>query len=239
LSFIVLELDFDLADLAALRFAISPMAEAVSALGVYGSAGGAGAHRPWLSDLGDVRRDAAFDLLHDLVPHEGYSPDFLTPPVSVPVGAFDAELAAVRATPAAVVRSELERTFAGRAMPRRVLALHADPATRLSEVAVALARWYAIAIEPYWERLHAMLAAEVARQSRRLSEEGPGLTLGKLHPSVRWQQGRLAVDMRWEARIQLDGRGLLLVPSAFWQGVGPIVLGSGQPTLLYPAAGVS
>jgi DNA-binding transcriptional ArsR family regulator len=36
----------------------------------------------------------------------------------------------------------------------------------------------------------------------------------------------------------LDCRGLLLVPSAFWQGVGPIVLGPGQPTLLYAAAGV-
>jgi DNA-binding transcriptional ArsR family regulator len=34
------------------------------------------------------------------------------------------------------------------------------------------------------------------------------------------------------------GRGLLLVPSAFWQRVGPIVLGSWQPTLLYPASGV-
>ena len=30
----------------------------------------------------------------------------------------------------------------------------------------------------------------------------------------------------------------MLVPSAFWQGIGPIVLGDRQPTLLYPARGV-
>jgi DNA-binding transcriptional ArsR family regulator len=238
LSFIVLRLDFNIEDLAALRFAISPMAEAVSALRLYRSAERPGPHRQWLGALGAVADDTSVALLLDLVPHDGYSPDFLTPLLLVAVGDFRAELATVRATPPEIVRSELELTFAAGRMPPRIRALHADPERHLPEVVQGLARWHAIAIEPHWERLHTMLAAEVARQSRRLAETGAGVTLAGLHPSIRWHQHHLAVDMRWEARIKLDGRGLLLVPSAFWQGVGPIVLGSGQPTLLYPAAGV-
>jgi DNA-binding transcriptional ArsR family regulator len=99
------------------------------------------------------------------------------------------------------------------------------------------ARWYAIAIGPHWERLQAVLTTEIARQPRRLTDGGPQLALHNLHPSIRWRPGHLIVEMAWEARFPLDGRGLLLVPSAFWQDVGPIVLGSWQPTLLYPCAG--
>ena len=44
----------------------------------------------------------------DLVAPDGYLPDFLTPPLTVPVGEIGAELAAIRATPPDVVRRELE-----------------------------------------------------------------------------------------------------------------------------------
>jgi DNA-binding transcriptional ArsR family regulator len=238
LSFIVLRLDFDIEDLAALRFAISPLAESVSALRVYASATDPGPHRAWLTSLGAADEDSELALLVDLVPAYGYSPDFLTPPLRVPVGDFDAELAVIRGAAPEIVRSELELTFAGRTMPSRVQALHADPTRHLPKLADVLARWHALAIRPHWQRLHAMLAAEIGRQSRALAEHGPGHTLANLHPSIRWRSTHLMVDMRWEARISLSRRGLLLVPSAFWHGVGPIVLGSGQPTLLYPAAGV-
>ena len=127
-------------------------------------------------------------------------------------------------------------TFASRRMPRRIRALHADPATGLDEIVDALARWHASAIAPRWERVRAVLTAEVARQSRRLTDGGPRLALGNLHPSIRWQGRRLTVEMRWEAHVLLDGRGLLLVPSAFWQDMGPIVLGSGSQRCCTPPA---
>jgi DNA-binding transcriptional ArsR family regulator len=233
----VLRLDFGIEDVANVRFAISPVAETVGALRVLGDPRSR-PHRSWLTALGGLRGDESLGPLLDLVGPGGYLPDFLTPPLTVPVGEIDAELAAIRATTLDVVRRELELTFAGRTIPQRIKALHADPATRLPEIVDALARWHAIAIDPHWERLRAVLSAEVARQSRRFTDGGPVLALRNLHPSIRWQPGRLTVEMPWEARFPLDGRGLLLVPSAFWQRVGPIVLGSWQPTLLYPASGV-
>jgi DNA-binding transcriptional ArsR family regulator len=233
----VLRLDFEIEDVASVRFAISPVAEAVGALRVLGDVRSR-PHPAWLNGLGRLRRDGPLDLLLDLVAPEGYLPDFLTPPLTTPMGEFATELATIRATPPEVVRHELDLTFTDRTMPARIRALHADPAARLADLVDALARWHALAIAPHWERLRTVLTAEVARQSRRLADGGPELALRNLHPSIRWQPGYLTVEMRWAARFRLGGKGLLLVPSAFWQGVGPIVLGSWQPTLLYPASGV-
>jgi DNA-binding transcriptional ArsR family regulator len=174
----------------------------------------------------------------DLLPAYGYVPDFLTPPATAPLGDLDAELAAIRSTPAEVVRHEIGLVFPGRELPARVRILHSDPETELGALAGALRRWHAAAIAPHWERVHALLAAEVALQSRYLAQGGAGLALRNLHPAIRWRPGSLDVDMRWEATLRLAGRGLLLVPSAFWPGIGPVVLGAWQPTLLYPARGL-
>jgi DNA-binding transcriptional ArsR family regulator len=213
------------------------MAETIGALRVLADPDRSLRHQSWLIGLGKLHADEWLELLLELVPSDGYLPDFLTPPLTVPIGEIDAELATIRATAPEIVQRELELTYAGRTMPARISALHADPATRLAEIVDAIARWHAIAIGPHWERLQTVLTAEIARQSRRLTDGGPRFALSKLHPSIRWQPGRLTVEMPWEARFPLDGRGLLLVPSAFWQDVGPIVLGSWQPTLLYPCAG--
>src|ERR1700753_3333132 len=114
-----------------MRFAIAPMAEAISALRVYASPDHPGPHRRWVSSLRAGAPDPSVDLLIDLVPDVGYSPDFLTPPLSTPLGDFEAELAAVRGTPDEVVRAELELTFAERPMPPRIQRLPPDPATHL------------------------------------------------------------------------------------------------------------
>ena len=192
----MLRLEFDIEDVASVRFAISPVTETVSALRVFGAPERPGSHRSWLTGLRQLHADPSLGLLLDLVPPDGYVPDFLTPPLTVPVGDLDAELAVIAATAPEIVRRELALTFAGQTMPARVSALHADPATRLAQVVEALARWHAIAIAPHWQRVHRLLTAEVALQSRRFTEEGPGLALRHLHPSIRWQPGHLAIDMR-------------------------------------------
>ncbi len=170
----MLRLDFDIEDVASVRFSISPVAETVSALRVFGDPARPGPHRSWLTGLRRLHGHPALGLLLDLVPPDGYSPDFLTPPLTVPVGELDAELEEIGGTAPEIVRRELELTFAGQTMPARVRALHADPANGLGQVVEALARWHAIAVAPHWQRVHALLSAEVALQSRRFAEEAPG-----------------------------------------------------------------
>jgi DNA-binding transcriptional ArsR family regulator len=234
----VLRLQFEIEDLAAVRFAISPVTETVGALQWLGDPQAAGPHRPWVKALRGAERDESLGVVLDLLPARGYVPDFLTPPATPPLGDLDAELAAIRATPPDVVRHEIDLVFNGRAPTARAVALRAEPEAGLAALVDALRRWHAAAIAPHWERVRALLAAEVALQSRYLSEGGAGLALANLHPAIRWQPGALDVEMRWEKTLPLAGRGLLLVPSAFWPGIGPIVLGAWQPTLLYPARGL-
>lgn len=84
-----------------------------------------------------------------------------------------------------------------------------------------------------------MLDADLAHRARRLTEGGPAALFADLHPMVRWRDDRLDVSTIFDASVSLAGRGLVLVPSAFyWQGVGPIIDPPWQPTLIYPARGV-
>lgn len=64
--------------------------------------------------------------------------------------------------------------------------------------------------------------------------------LGALADGVRWSDGAVDVAMQHEGRIELAGRGLLLMPSAFlWDR--PMVAADDpwQPTLIYPARGIA
>ena len=84
-----------------------------------------------------------------------------------------------------------------------------------------------------------MLDADLAHRARRLTEGGPAALFADLHRMVRWRDGRLDVGTLFDASVPLAGRGLVLVPSAFyWQSVGPIIDPPWQPTLIYPARGV-
>ena len=111
---------------ARIRFAVSCLWEVVAAVRVLRDPGSHAVHLPW------VRRVSAPSdtLLWALVPREpAYLPDFLTPPPPGLTAGLGAELARLRATPAAVVRDQLE-LYGHRA--RALRDLHADPAAGLA-----------------------------------------------------------------------------------------------------------
>ncbi|MET0127081.1 MAG: metalloregulator ArsR/SmtB family transcription factor [Solirubrobacterales bacterium] len=76
-------------------------------------------------------------------------------------------------------------------------------------------------------------------RSRLLSEGGVERLFGDLHPDVGWVDGGLEIRMECNRRLALDGRGLVLVPSAFaCHRTSAITEEPWQPTLIYPARGV-
>lgn len=93
--------EFELSDLARLRFAISPMWELVISLRALRAPSEAATHLPWVRSVRERVRGLDLLPLLGLVPLEGYIPDFLTPPPNTPLGSFEDELEAVRSTPAA------------------------------------------------------------------------------------------------------------------------------------------
>ena len=169
----------------------------------------------------------------------GYMPDFLTPPATSPVATFEEELERVRATAPEVVRREVAAAFRGRRPPVAVAALVAHPERSLNRIAETLEAWWRRALEPHWPRVLSLLDADLAHRARRLTEGGPAALFADLHPALAWHEDRLDVRVRFDARVALAGRGLAIVPSAFyWQGIGPIIDPPWQPTLIYPARGL-
>jgi hypothetical protein len=118
-------------DLAQVRFASSPVRELVASLRVLQDPSRKPMHDTWLSAVGRLLGGAELDLLIALVPAGRYLPSFLLPPPTGPSGVLADELAAVAASPPAVVRAELDKVRDGRPLPVVLEALYDDPAVQL------------------------------------------------------------------------------------------------------------
>ncbi|MFH8370982.1 helix-turn-helix domain-containing protein [Streptomyces sp. NPDC018031] len=231
----VSELAFSTDDLAHTRFAVSPMWEVVTSFGLLASAAPHPVHRRWVEQVRPRVAAAGLDRgrLAELVPARGYVCDFLTPFPRVPAPTLEAELAAIRATPASRVRQDLDTL--GGATPRR-RALRADPPAGLGRVTDEIEAYWELALAPYWAKIRAVLDAEVFHRARQVAEHGTGHLFNDLHPSVRWDRHTLRVVRRCSTvSRETSGPGLLLVPSVFAKGVLTWSRAPEPPQLAYPA----
>jgi DNA-binding transcriptional ArsR family regulator len=231
--------EFELSDLARLRFAISPMWELVISLRAFRDPSEAAMHLPWVRSVRERLRGLDLLPLLGLVPLDGYIPDFLTPPPNTPLASFEGELEAVRATPAARVRKEV-----GLRVEDGLSADLAEPFLRrprksVERLADSLAAYWEVALEPHWPRVRAMLEADLLYRSRRLTEGGPTVLFADLHPAIHWRDDGLEVEMAYSTTFALEGRGLLLVPTVFPARPFAIASSYWQPTVMYPARGVA
>ncbi len=65
-----------------------------------------------------------------------------------------------------------------------------------------------------------LVSADISYRSRLIARGGLGRMLEDLHPSVAWRDGAIIVDHTEQLTINLAGRGLALMPSAFvWPDV--------------------
>ena len=138
-----------------------------------------------------------------------------TPPPSTPLADFDDELELVRTTSEAQIRNDVEILIAS-GNPRESLRPYLeDPTAAVASLSDVLAEFWRRALEPDWPRVRALLEADLLYRSRRLTEGGVTLLFSDLHPDVEWVDGGVEVAMRCSDHVELSGRGLLLVPSAF------------------------
>jgi DNA-binding transcriptional ArsR family regulator len=224
---------------------VSPAFETLSAVRVTTGQQPPDHHRPWLDSVRS-RLDGpdALDLrpLTLLQPRRGYTPDFLSPPPTGPQARFEDELTRIAATPPAQVRAEIVRSLretpgaAGSATGRLLLG---DPEDALQLITGLIRTAWDTLVEPVWPRVRALLDADVAFQSRRLAEGGLDRLFAELHPMLRWQDNVLTRVRGEDDHRDLDGEGLVLMPSAFkWQEVVVIVDPPWQPTVVYPVRGL-
>lgn len=207
---------------AKVRFALSPLTETVLAARALTLPQPHAVHARW-------RRHVVTGpgpLLGGLV--SGCMPSFL---MSVPAGRsaeIGEELDRLRATPLAFVESELA-----------AIAVDLPAEAVLARLADELADCHEALIAPHWERMRAVLDADIAEQAVRLAEGGIQGMFSRLHEHVAWSEGELVMSHCQSGdTLTLAGRGLVLTPSVFaW----PRVLVDRAPrdagSIIYPAMG--
>ncbi|MEW1590046.1 helix-turn-helix domain-containing protein [Micromonospora vinacea] len=228
---------------ARIRFAVSCLWEVVASVRVLRDPGDHAVHLPWVRRARPALLDAGLvgshgGLLWQLVPAPpGYLADFLTPPHSGLIPDLTAELAVLRATPAATVRTHLD-LYPGERTPT-LAALYADPPAGLRRLTEEIEAYWRIALAPHWPRLRLLLDADVTARARTLAEDGAAVLLNDLHRQVRWEDDTLVVAQRHcLAPDVADGLGLVLTPSVFvWPSVLSVSAGD-APQLAYPARGL-
>jgi DNA-binding transcriptional ArsR family regulator len=248
-----LTLDVGVADLAATRFAVSPLGETIFAMYVLGDPGCSAVNLstvngPWArwarAELG--RRPIRLPTVWPLVVNGRPSfPEWLAPAPAVRSPAIADELAVVRDTPQARIEASLHRIWDSDEWPEGARELLVRPAETLASITGELAECYNRLIAPHWERIQAVLDADIAyRATGMLANGGTRDLLNDLHPGLRWTDGTLTLtkeyDTRSDSKVTPGSTGLVLVPSVF---VWPLVLmktrTTTQITVRYPARGAA
>lgn len=225
--------------LARVRFGISPLVEAMRSVRVLEDPSGQPLHLPWVAQARGATADLDLSVLLALQPTHAYSPDFVEPPPRSPLADFDEEVERLRQTPPALVRNEILRAYADRDVPACLSLLVDKPDRGLGALAELLTAYWRAAIEPHWARIRALLEGDVLYRARRMADGGADGLFSDLDPVVVFQDGQLVIDKPAQGELDLDDRGLLLVPSVFvWPVVSVLMDPVWQPTLVYPARGV-
>jgi DNA-binding transcriptional ArsR family regulator len=87
-----------------------------------------------------------------------------------------------------------------------------------------------------WDRLHDVLDGDIDHRTRQFRAGGLAAVLTGLHPGVRVDGRRILLPTVHSGRVELDARGLRLVPSAFAARLGVM---TPEPALVYPARGAA
>ncbi len=236
-------LRFGAADLARVRFAVSPLWEAMAAVRALVDPRTRTHHLPWLEAVRPLLADLDLMPLLTLQPRRGYTPDFPTPAPSRPLPDVRDQLAQVRATPLDQVRAEVRRALAdrdGEPVPSGAEDLANDPGRTRARVATALESVWDTLVAPHWPQLKELLRADIAYHGRLLAERGLEHVLPVLHPAIRWTGEAVIIAKGHDQQRRLAGAGLLLQPSAFaWPALAVVVDEPHPPALVYPARGVA
>ena len=226
-------------DFAQMRFGFSPVTELIDSLYMLHSGHADPLYRNWAERARKRIRDLDTDLLQAVVPHLGVMPD-------LPLGksgtatTIGQQLELLTNWPTDLLRTELEAAWRGNDLPsaaRQVIEAGPAGTRRLADV---LWSYWQVALEPYWQRMRAVLEAEIAYRARQLTRGGLAALMGDLHPQLQLDQDCIYIDKPRDGDYDLAGTGLLLMPCVF--ATPNVIFGPGSPgppSLVYRPRGVA
>jgi DNA-binding transcriptional ArsR family regulator len=234
----MLEIGFGVQDLAAVRFAISPMDHLLG--GVAGVQhhcvrGSLPRERWWRQARSNIPWQAA--PLIDLVNASAVTvPDFLAASLTTARPSMTDELDAVLALPESRLVQDLACYDAQPPVPRIVAELREGGRKQLRRITDAAWALFRRCLAPDWPDIQRALQSDIAQRSRTMAEAGTGAVLERLHPSLEWHgEGALRITgPGWEGAFGLGGRGLQIRPSAFLHSPTALLADHWQPVLMIP-----
>ena len=242
----MLEIVFDTEALTSVRFAISPTIELVASTAVLADPSRGALHLPWVERARARTVDLDLAPLRALQGSDTYNPDFIHPLPTSPLTRFEEELESMVATPPEQIRTEVRVAYEGSAIPEVLGPFLAEPREAVEGLAELMRSYWEMAIAEDWERIHALLEHDVLYRARQIADGGTRALFADLDEGVSWDDGVLRIDKECDGhqkfcggRLDLDDRGLLLIPSVFaWPRVCVVTAPPWQPTLIYPARGI-
>jgi DNA-binding transcriptional ArsR family regulator len=228
-------------DLARSRFAISPLMELQMSLTALREPERYAIHTPWMTRARPRVAGLDLTLLETLVPTRGWVPDFSAPPPLELSPDPAAEIERVRASDPELVRREIGWIWAN-GIPDALRPLVDDTERGLDALAQSMREYWERALAPEWPAIRQTLAADIRRRAAHLAAGGIRAALANLHPDVSLAADERTVELaaRVDADVPLAGRGLLLIPSAFWWPRSTAITDPPwQPCLIYAPDGVA
>lgn len=236
----MVDVRFDIESMTGVRFGVSPLLEATLSLRALRDPAAAPLHLRWLEQARARTRDLDLEQPWLLLRPGVYAPDFLNPPPRGPTADLEAELAAMAATPAAQIRAEVRRCYPGGVVPAALEEFITRPRRAIQALAGLLRVYWELTLAEHWPRIRSLLEHDILYRAGLIADRGTRELFAELDPSVSWQAGVLRVEKECQdGNLDLDERGLLLLPSAFvWPNVMLVTEPPWQPTMIYPARGV-
>ncbi len=233
----MIELRMAAGDFTQLRFAYSPLAEAVDSLNMLQSGRVHPAHRRWADDARHRLRGIDTTLLRAVVPPRRVA---VTPPLDLDgATTVSHQLQLVADWPPHLLRAELESVWRGLPMPGAARQVIADGPAGARRVATALGAYWDAVIAPHWDQMRAVLEAEIAYRARQLALGGIAALLNDLHPQLQLDQSTIRINKTGRRSYDLDGKGLVLTPGVFADSHIMFDPGtSGLPVITYAARGL-
>jgi DNA-binding transcriptional ArsR family regulator len=237
----MLVLRLDMEDLAATRFAISPMGDVVASLQRRNSRGRHPATGPWEATIDARLAGMDTELLDALTTSDNWLPDFLSPFPEQPRSSLAHELATVRALPAQRVREDVLAAYRHGPLPHVLRRGLRDPTALAAAIADLVQRYWDAALSDVWPRILAVLEADIAYRSQQLVSDGLTALFADLSPEVTWTGRELHVDVAPQLDLEVDvaGRRLALVPLIFARRPLINISATLPPVLAYPARGAA
>lgn len=233
----MIELRMAPGDLTRLRFAYSPLNEAINSLHMLHSGQVHPLHRRWAETAREQLRDLDTTLLRAIVPPQR---TVLTPPLDLNgVNTIEHQLQLLADWSPSLLRAELEGVWQGLPMSAAARQVIADGPAGARRVAQALGAYWAAAIAPHWDQMRAVLDADIAYRAQQVTLGGISALLKDLHPQLQFHQSTIRINKTGHRNYDLEGNGLLLIPSVFAGGCLMFDPGSlGLPTIDYGPRGL-